>query len=164
VVDITEISALVAAAGVVVGVFYYILEMRHQNKVRQTDLITRLSYDVSVNREFLEATIDVMKTQFSDYNDFVRKYGDPISRNQVPLSFMMVGNFFEQIGVLYRNKLIDLPLVIQLFPVSLLWEKMKPLAEGMRSEYNTPGFFEYFEYLHNEMKKREQNLQHKGES
>jgi len=161
VVDITEISALVAAAGVVVGVFYYILEMRHQNKVRQTDLITRLSYDVSVNREFLEATIDVMKTQFSDYNDFVRKYGDPISKNQVPLSFMMVGNFFEQIGVLYRNKLIDLPLVIQLFPVSLLWEKMKPLAEGMRSEYHTPGFFEYFEYLHNEMKKREQNLQHK---
>ncbi len=153
---ITEISAVVAAAGVVVGVLYYILEMRHQNKVRQTDLITRLSYDVSVNKEFLEATVDVMKTQFSGYDDFVRRYGDPISRNQVPLSFMMVGNFFEQIGVLYRNKLIDIPLVIQLFPVSLLWEKMEPLAEGMRSEYRNPEFFEHFEYLFNEMKKREQ--------
>ncbi len=152
---VTEISAVVAAVGVVIGVIYYILEMRHQNKVRQTDLITRLSYDVSVNKEFLEATIDVMKTQFSDYDDFVKKFGDPISRNQVPLSFMMVGNFFEQIGVLYRNKLIDIPLVIQLFPVSMLWEKMKPLAEGMRSEYHNPGFFEHFEYFYDEMKKRE---------
>jgi len=155
-VGITEISAVVAAAGVIIGVLYYILEMRHQNKVRQTDLITRLTYDISVNKEFLEATVDVLKAEFSDYNDFVRKYGDPISRNQVPLSFMMVGNFFEQIGVLYRNELIDIPLISQLFPVSLLWEKIRPLAEIMRSEYHNPGFFEHFEYLHNVMKKREQ--------
>lgn len=155
-VGITEISAIVAAAGVLVGVLYYILEMRHQNKVRQTDLITKLSYDVSANKEFLEATVDVLKTQFNNYDDFVTKHGNPISREQVPLSFMMVGNFFEQIGVLYRNKLIDIPLVIQLFPVSLLWEKMKPLAEGMRSEYHNPGFYEHFEYLYNELQKREQ--------
>jgi hypothetical protein len=44
---------MVAAAGVLVGFVYYILEMRHQNKVGQTDLITRLSYDVAVNKEFL---------------------------------------------------------------------------------------------------------------
>jgi hypothetical protein len=37
-VDITEISAVVAAAGVLVGVAYYILDMKHQRQVRQTDL------------------------------------------------------------------------------------------------------------------------------
>ena len=35
--DITEISAIVAAAGVLFGVAYYILDMRHQTKVRQTE-------------------------------------------------------------------------------------------------------------------------------
>jgi hypothetical protein len=48
-VDITEISAMVAAAGVMIGVVYYILEIRHQTKARQdtakttqADLLMRL--------------------------------------------------------------------------------------------------------------------------
>jgi hypothetical protein len=41
-VDVTEISAIVAAAGVLVGVVYYILDMRNQAKIRQTDLVMRL--------------------------------------------------------------------------------------------------------------------------
>jgi hypothetical protein len=72
------------------------------------------------------------------------------------MSFMMMGNFYEQIGVLLRNKLIDASLVDQLFPVIATWEKTKPLAEGMRKEHHDPGFFEWFEYLYNEIKKREQ--------
>jgi hypothetical protein len=41
-VDITEISAIVAAAGVLVGVVYYILDMKNQSRLRQTDLVLRL--------------------------------------------------------------------------------------------------------------------------
>jgi len=40
-VDITEISAMVAAAGVLVGVAYYIQDMRSQSRIRQTDLTLR---------------------------------------------------------------------------------------------------------------------------
>jgi hypothetical protein len=36
VVGITEISAVVAAVGVIIGVVYYILDLRHQSKIRQT--------------------------------------------------------------------------------------------------------------------------------
>jgi hypothetical protein len=89
----------------------------------------------------------------------VKRYGRPVSRNQVPMSFMMMGNFFEQIGVLFRNRLIDASLVSQLFPVLLVWGKMKPLVEGMRKEYHNPEFSEWFEYLYNEMKKREQPIE-----
>jgi len=35
---------------------------------------------------------------------------------------------------------------------------MKPIAEGMRKQYNQPDWYEWFEYLYNEMKKREQRL------
>jgi hypothetical protein len=159
VVDITEISAIVAAAGVLVGVVLTVQELRHLVRQRQTDLVTRLSYDISTNREFLEAFVDIFEVEFKDYDDFVKRYGRPMSRNQVPMSFMMMGNFFEQIGVLFRNRLIDASLISQLFPIDIVWEKMKPLAEGMRKEYHNPGFFEWFEYLYNEMKKREQKLQ-----
>jgi hypothetical protein len=155
-VDVTEISAVVAAAGVLIGVVLTVQELRHLVRQRRTDLVTRLSNDMFANREFIEAFVDIFQAEFRDYDDFVKKYGEPISRNQVPLSFMMMGNFFEQIGVLFRNRLIDTPVVGQLFPINIVWEKMKPIAEGMRKEYHNPEFYVWFEYLSNEMKKREQ--------
>ena len=158
-VGVTEISAIVAAAGVLVGVVLTVQELRHLVRQRQTDLVTRLSYDISTNREFLEAFLDIFEVEFKDYDDFVRRYGKPMSKNQVPMSFMMMGNFFEQIGVLFKNRLIDASLISQLFPVGIVWEKMKPLVEGMRKEYHDPTFFEWFEYLYNEMKKREREIQ-----
>jgi hypothetical protein len=160
--DIPSISAIVAAVGVLVGVAIAVVELRNLVKQRQTDLVTRLSRDIAVDRQSLDAFVDVMEAEFEDYDDFVRKYGKFISKNPVPMSFMMIGNSFEQIGVLHRNKLIDASLVDQLFPISIMWEKMKPLVEGMRREYHDPAFFEWFEYLYNEMKKREQKLKHIG--
>jgi hypothetical protein len=160
--DIPSISAIVATAGVLLGVALTVQEIRHLVRQRQTDIITRLSNDISTNKKFLEAFVDIFETEFKDYDDFVKKYGKPMSKNEVPLSFMMMGNFFEQIGVLYRNKLVDASLISQLFPINIVWEKLKPLAEGMRKEYHNPGFFEWFEYLYDEMQKREQRLQKGG--
>jgi len=157
-VDISTVSIVIASASVVVGVVYYTLQIRHQTKTRQTDLVTRLSSDFSTSRRFLEAFVDTYETEFKNYGDFVKKYGKPISKKAVPMSFMIMGNFFEQLGVLFRNRLIDASLISQLFPVSVMWEKMKPLAEGMRKEYHQPELWEWFEYLYNEMKKREQQL------
>ena len=157
-VDITEISAMVAATGVLVGVVYYILDLRHQTKIRKTDLVISLMSDYN-GREKQQAFVDVTMAKFKDYGDFVEKYGMPFSsRNEVPMSFMMMGNFFEQIGVLFRKKLIDASLISDLFPFTL-WEKMKPILEGTRKEYHEPKYYEWFEYLYNEMTKREQKLQ-----
>jgi hypothetical protein len=155
--DIPSISAIAAALGVLVGVVIALVELRNLVKQRQTDLVTRLSSDIALDRESLEAFVDIVEAEFEDYDDFVKRYGKFISKNQVPMSFMMMGNFYEQIGVLLRNRLIDASLVDQLFPVIITWEKTKPLVEGMRKEYHDPGFFEWFEYLYNEMKKREQS-------
>jgi len=71
----------------------------------------------------------------------------------------MIGNYFEQLGGLFRNKLIDAHLVSQLFPISAAWEKMEPFVKGLRKEYQSQAYYEWFEYLASEMKKREQKLQ-----
>jgi hypothetical protein len=160
--DIPSISAIVAAVGVLVGVVIAVVELRNLVKQRQTDLVTRLSRDIAVDERALDAFVDIMEADFDDYDDFLKKYGKFISKNQVPMSFMMIGNSFEQIGVLLRNKLIDASLVDQLFPISIMWDKMKPLVEDMRKEYRDPTFFEWFEYLYNEMEKREQKLRQTG--
>jgi|GEM_PF-2961565 hypothetical protein len=41
-IDIQTVSIAIASAGVLIGVVYYILDMRHQSKVRKTDLVMRL--------------------------------------------------------------------------------------------------------------------------
>ncbi|NIO38531.1 hypothetical protein GTO27_12665, partial [Candidatus Bathyarchaeota archaeon] len=71
-----------------------------------------------------------------------------------------LGIFFEGIGVLLRRKLIDIELVDDLFtaPVKLTWEKVKPIAEELRKRGLLTAW-EWFEYLYNELQKREQALQ-----
>jgi hypothetical protein len=39
--------------------------------------------------------------------------------------------------------------------VTDFWEKMKPVIAGIRKEENNQNYYEYFEYLYNEAKKRE---------
>ena len=66
--------------------------------------------------------------------------------------------FFEGIGVLVKRKLINMDLVDDLFtfPVLETWQKVRPIMKGVRELQKTPSIGEWFEYLYNEMKKREQ--------
>ena len=154
-VDIQTISIAVASASVTLAAIYYIWQFRHQNKIRQTDLVIRLS-DFGTRKDFLEACTDIFEAEFKDYDDFVKKYGPLFSKKPIPMSFFIVGNFGERVGVLLKNKLLDVALVSQLMTVTDFWEKMKPVIEGVRREEHNPNYYMFFEYLYNEVKKREQ--------
>ena len=149
VVDITEISAMVAATGVLVGVVYYVLDMRHQNKVRQTDLVMRL-YSTFGSKEFQDAWTRIESIEFKNYDEYVKKCGLG--------DYAQCATFFEGIGVLLQKKLIDINLVDALFaiPLKYMYERMKPIIEGNREQLHTQRVFEHFEYLYNEMEKRKQ--------
>jgi len=154
VIDVTEISAVIAAAGVLIGVFYYALQMRHQEKMRKTDLIVRL-YSTWVSKEFSEATLKTWNLDFKGYDDFVEKYGPWFSENEVYASLRMVGNFFELLSILLSNDLVDASMVAKTFgiPIETTWKKIKPLVEGGRKIYG-PYLYYNFECLNNRMKKR----------
>jgi len=148
-VDIPTISIVIAAASVVAGVIYYSFQIRHQTKIRQTDLVMRL-YSTRASKEFQEAWKKVMAKEFKDYNDYEKWYEWS--------DFIEVGIFFEGIGILLCRKLIDIRLVDDLFSyiIETTWEKIKPVVEGVRKHNNAPQIFEWFEYLANEIKKRQQ--------
>jgi hypothetical protein len=158
-VDITEISAIVATAGVLVGVVYYVLQMRHQEKMRKTDLVVRL-YSTWESKEFSEATLKTWNLEFNGYEDFVKKYGPWYSETEVYTALRMVGSFFELLGVLLSSDFVDVSIVANTFRITIetTWEKIKPLVEGGRKVYG-PYLYYNFECLYNEMKKREQKLQ-----
>jgi len=154
-VDVSTVSIVIASAGVFAAATYYILQLRHQSKMRQTDLVVRL-YSAFSGKELQEAYFETAYGfEFADYDDFKKKYR-MMSKSILPL--WQVGKFFDGVGVLLRRKLVDIGLVDELFhtEATVIWEKVKPLIEGRRKELNQPTAYQNFEYLYNEMKKREQ--------
>jgi len=159
-VDVQTVSIAVASASVVVGVIYYAFQIRHQTKIRQTDLTMRL-YTSWVSKEMTEPWLKVWNLEFADYDDFKRKYGTYLSENSENAAVLSVLNSFNTMGFLLQKKLVDYEIVRQL-PISMTWNKVKPIVEGVRKQSNDASWYKEFEYLYNEVKRREQKLQSKA--
>jgi hypothetical protein len=153
-VDIQTISVGIASASIVVGVIYYIIQIRHQTRIRQTDLVMRL-YSTYDSLEFLEAWHKIFwMPELRDYDDYIKK----LEGKRYIAAFVVM--FYEEVGILLRRKLIDIGLVDDLLGNSTkqIWEKIKTPVEYVRKSGIDPRAYENFEYLYNEMKKREQQL------
>jgi len=144
------VSIAVASASVVAGVTYYALQIRHQTRTRDTDLVIRL-FSTFARKEFQQEMWRELKDLQSglSYSDLTEKY---------EVMAPETGVFFEGVGVLLHRKLIDISLVDDLFSgfIKRYWEAAKPLVEEVRKQLNYPQYGEWVEYLYNEMKKREQ--------
>jgi hypothetical protein len=151
-VDIQTVSIAIASASVVAGVIYYSLMIRQQTKTRQTDLVIRL-YTAFGNKEMRQTWEKVTTREDMDFDKYREKFG--------LTDVNEIGWFFEGVGVLLHKKLVDISVVDDLFssPIKISWEKLKPIAEGERKQFGRPQIWEWWEYLYNEMKKREQKLQ-----
>jgi hypothetical protein len=154
VVDIQTISIVIASASVVAGVVYYALQIRHQTKMRKTDLLARL-YSIMVSKDWLEAWQKVQEREVLGYEDYLRKYGS-VELNEVYV-------FFTQLGMLLKKGLIDVDLIpLSYGQINTQWEKMKPVLEGGRKKWQNPKLGNEVEYLCSELRKREQTGVHSG--
>jgi len=158
--DIQSASAIVAALGVLGGVILTVQELRHLHKQRHTDLLVRLAPWLNIpSSELLQAYVKVINLEFKDYDDFVKKYGQPLAEKPEQMAIMTIGNYFEAIGALLERKLLDVDLAWDYWGetfVKLWQEKYQPYVEGVRKEFNQPEFAYHGEYLFDEMQKRQQ--------
>jgi hypothetical protein len=160
-VDVTEISAIAAAVGVIIGIVLTVLELRYLRGQRQTDLLVRIAPWLNMSSiELQQASIRVLNTEYKDYDDFLKKYGQLHSDKPEQMAMLSLLNYLEAIGILVRRKLVDVDFVFDFWSgdIPTLWEKMKPIIEGERKKWNYPLLLNA-EHLYNETKKREQKLQ-----
>ena len=156
-VDITEISAIVAAAGVIIGVVYYVLEIRHADKVKHLDLFMGI-YSIWGSEDMLDAHRRFMALKVKDYESFIKEYGPVLSATQIHRDIDRIGWFFNIIGFFVKEKIVNIKVVDELLGYWIIknWETIKPLVYGWRKEYDIPESYHWFEYLYEEMKKRKQ--------
>jgi len=149
VVDVQTVSIMLASASVIAGVVYYALQIRHQTRIRKTDLLVRL-YSTLTSKDWLEAYIKVRDIGTADLSKFRAEHAE-VEFNEVLL-------FFDELGVLLQMGLVDIDLVEKLAHshIKRTWEKTKPIVAAVRNSMNDPQLGGGFEYLYNEMKKREQ--------
>jgi len=142
-VDIPTISAIVVAAGVLVGLFFTLLELRHLARTRKTDVIMRI-YDRFSSREMVDAIYSVGELRV--------RSGAPMPQEKM-VGIVQVSTLFEGLGVLLEKGLIDIELVDSLFGPSLdaLWEPIRPFVYSTRESLKQPFMFSHFEYLHNRL-------------
>jgi hypothetical protein len=153
--EIQTVSIAVASVGVVAGIVYYAFQVRHQTKLRQTDLIMRL-HSQACTKEFVEAYKKVASLKFKDYDDFVEKYGPMSAEGPEQTAIIMCADFMEGIGVLLHRKLVDIEPLRELFPIEAGWRKLEPILTAMRKQSGNPENWEWFEHLYNEAEKRRQ--------
>jgi len=144
--DIIPILALAAA------IIYYVSISKSQNNTRKAQLFMQI-YNRFQDKEFLRQNIEIMNMEWVDFDDFWEKYGLIVNPEATSLIFS-VGTYFEGIGVMVKEKLIDVKLVDDLMTglVVRYWEKLEPIIKQQRTMFNWPEAYEWTEYLYNKIK------------
>jgi hypothetical protein len=151
--DIQTISVVIASASVVGSAVYYMLETRHQRRIRQTESIIRLSPWFNMGAEKIQEAISIVcSTEYTDYKDYLTKYdGSPEQK-----SLKLLGNYFEGIGLLVYMKLVEMDIVFNFWGdiAESVWDDNEELIKSIREDTGTPFSFQYWEFLVKEFKKR----------
>jgi ribosomal protein S8 len=72
-VDIQTVSIAIASASVALVAIYNAFQVKHQSKVRQTELVTKL-YSIYASEGFQKDWHVFMEEETNDYNTYRKKY------------------------------------------------------------------------------------------
>ncbi|MCX6655133.1 MAG: hypothetical protein NTY03_08435 [Candidatus Bathyarchaeota archaeon] len=149
-----SVSYTAGALSVILGVIYYIINMRETNKNRRVTLTNALMQSF-ISEEGSRRYMEIMQMEWKDFDDFVRKYDsshniDNFSKRNT------VWNTCDILGYQYMSGLLDLGTLWTICnsAVPEAWKKFGPVIE----EYKKRGelykhTWEHFEYLAYELSK-----------
>ena len=156
-VDLVVLQSLSYTAGaisVVLGVVYYVFNIREQTLNRRVTLTNSLLEAFS-SREGYRLMQELFSMKWSDFDDFLRKYDSSVNPDNLALR-ASVFTRCEILGRQHRSGLIDIDTLFSVCNTNItqLWVKFKPIIE----EYRRRGVYskieyENFEYLAVELRK-----------
>jgi len=143
---------MVAATGVLIAAVYYVMNMRATLETRRIGLMDSIIAR-SINEESMKNYFELLRYEWSDYEDFERKYG---SENNVEAAAKRytVWNTYDALGMMLRKGMVKAEEIFDVgSPIVFIWAKYKPIIEENRRRYNGQSYLKDFEYLYEEMMK-----------
>ena len=127
--------------GILVGIIYYITNMKNQNRSRQIQIISSI---VALDQPW-----DFLHWDTDDYDVFMSEHGPEAD----PDGWRALDSFFYRLelqGVYVREGLLDIRLVclIDGGTIKEAWEHYRGLWEEYRRRYNRPRYYIEAEYLY----------------
>ena len=137
-------------AGLLVGIFYYIMTLRNQSKARKTQVYLQMvnifsqPYRTEAQRKFDDF-------EWSTAEDFIEDWRNPEGRKAIGT----LGSWYEGLGVLVKENLLDIRIVALLLTglVIRFWDKFIPIIDEAREAFGSPRFYIETEYLYNQLMK-----------
>jgi hypothetical protein len=157
-IDIQTILSMVPAIGVIVALVYYSMTLRYTSKARQRELVFQRFQGYSL--DYMKTYADALNFDWEDVEDWEDKFGrrtNPEAWSKV----FYINRIYNLAGILLKEKAADADLIFQLYPANAvirMWEKFGPVIRNSRERLKHPAFFEPYEFLYHEAKKRYPNV------
>ncbi len=122
-------------------------------ETRQAQLFMQ-SFNIWLTQGFIEKSLELANQEWRDFEEWSNKYGFKNNPNAA-IKYFTVDTFFEGLGVLVKRKLVDPWLVDEFMSADIIayWNKMRPVAEGIRRQGGWELWAENSEYLYDEVYK-----------
>ena len=148
------VLSTIQTLGLLVGIFYYIMTLRNQQKNQQLALETRQAqlfmntYQEYNTPEFRKAMDTYFNLSYKDYDEYDLKYRSDLETH---VQIEKVSSYMEGLGVLVREGYIGIRLIALHTSADIMftWEKIKPMVYEYRKRNDYPRYYIEFEYLYN---------------
>ena len=153
-IELSTIRDVVAIAGVLIALTYYIINIRNQRETRQAQLFMNL-YDTRRNSEFQKQYTNLCNRTWTNPEEWNQKYG-PITNPDASSEMQSVMEFYNGAGVLLKRGLINIEVANDLLYGSTkrIWEQFEPSIRYIRTQTTwNPDTWIFFEYLYLELMK-----------
>jgi hypothetical protein len=176
--DLQLVGVLVTAASVSVAAIYYILTLRINMKTqelalkaqqqtletRQFQMLMQLA-DIHRTPETFKNYLEFMKMEWSDYDDFEKKYDSDVNPNNSAIRDF-VATWFKKAGIMLRYGMIDKELMYDFLGEDAIqcWNKYGEIVRAYRKRYASPDYVLDWDYLYGEMVKVAESRGHETNS
>jgi hypothetical protein len=158
-IELSVVRDLVAIFGVIAGFSYYVLTVRNSQRSQQ---ISRESQQLQllmqlasfVNIEFSKNALELINMEWTDFDDFERKYGSDFNPDNYAKR-QAIWSAYDTLGQALKRGLIDRDLLFERVGNTPMfyWKKFEDVIKEIRRRYNQPLSMINLEYLAEESRR-----------
>ena len=145
--SISDDAAVISAIGVILGVVFVVIQLRHMEMHRNLDISMKLFEWAESDR--LRKAFRWMENefQFQDYNKYKAQQATDSESSEHPHE---VTAFFEQIGFLVEKRFVDLDIIDDRLGAHIVsnWKTLEPWIMAVRQEKENNEFGRHFQRLY----------------